>query len=247
MEYIRAIDKAFDDVERMVRTQFIPGLATRFDASPKQKAAALAKSLRIKQKTARKAAQAAAKKLDRAHKRQHVSTVARTTGVQLQLPEKWKPKILRQWARENAALMERASKRFQEKLAKAVSEGIARGQPISEIQKRIAEQYVRGPEVAKTRRQLRSIVRDQASKLQSRLTKERHDDLGITRYVWRTSQDERVRSTHTQRHGRKFKSASPIEPQLRKAGIGVDSHDGHPGEPPNCRCWREAVLEDLLK
>lgn len=47
-----------------------------------------------------------------------------------------------------------------------------------------------------------------------------------THYIWRTSGDSKVRSTHAENDGKIFAWDSPPE-------------TGHPGEDYNCRCWAE--------
>ena len=49
-------------------------------------------------------------------------------------------------------------------------------------------------------------------------------------YIWRTRQDNKVRSSHAANDGRVFSWDNPPS-------------TGHPGEDYNCRCWAEAVPE----
>jgi SPP1 gp7 family putative phage head morphogenesis protein len=49
-------------------------------------------------------------------------------------------------------------------------------------------------------------------------------------YVWRTVQDDHVRTSHRQRDGQTFSWNAPPE-------------GGHPGEDYNCRCWAVPVKE----
>lgn len=74
------------------------------------------------------------------------------------------------------------------------------------------------------------IARDQTSKTIGSLTKARHQQIGIRRYTWRTSGDERVRPTHSLLDGtvHSWDSAPSI---------------GHPGEDILCRCIAEPVIE----
>ena len=77
------------------------------------------------------------------------------------------------------------------------------------------------------------IARDQASKFWSDLNRIRHQQAGITSYVWRTSQDERVRSLHRGLEGKQYKYG-----QQTGAEGGLP-----PGQPVMCRCTAEPVLE----
>lgn len=66
------------------------------------------------------------------------------------------------------------------------------------------------------------IARDQSSKLNAVLTQARHEDVGITKYTWSTSGDERVRESHAEKDGQVFEYANP------------PADTGHPGHDYNC-------------
>ena len=77
---------------------------------------------------------------------------------------------------------------------------------------------------------LRRIVRDQNQKLVGGLNRVRHGQLGIERYQWLTSQDERVRPTHQANSGRIFEWANP------------PAETGHPSSDVNCRCLSTPIV-----
>jgi SPP1 gp7 family putative phage head morphogenesis protein len=81
--------------------------------------------------------------------------------------------------------------------------------------------------ISKNRAKL--IARDQIGKVNGALMRERHASIGVTKYRWRSSQDERVRNSHAARNGEVFSWDAPPS-------------DGHPGQPINCRCTAEAVF-----
>ena len=56
----------------------------------------------------------------------------------------------------------------------------------------------------------------------------RQEDLGVERYVWRSRDDDRVRSSHAENDDQVFRWDSPPS-------------GGHPGQAPNCRCYAEPV------
>lgn len=74
------------------------------------------------------------------------------------------------------------------------------------------------------------IARDQIGKLNGRMTQFRQQSAGITRYIWRTSRDERVRPSHQERDGKEFEWAKPPS-------------DGNPGIPIRCRCIAIPVID----
>ena len=77
------------------------------------------------------------------------------------------------------------------------------------------------------------IARDQSSKLNATLTQARHEDVGVTKYMWSTSGDERVRDSHAEKDGQIFEYANP------------PADTGHPGHDVNCRCVAIAVFDEV--
>lgn len=76
------------------------------------------------------------------------------------------------------------------------------------------------------------IARDQSSKLNAALTQARHEDVGIKKYMWSASLDERVRESHAEKDGQIFEYSNP------------PADTGHPGHDFNCRCVQIPVLDN---
>lgn len=74
------------------------------------------------------------------------------------------------------------------------------------------------------------LARDQTAKLNGELTELRQRSVGVSKYIWSTSLDERVRPDHAEREGEVFDWDSPPE-------------GGHPGEDYNCRCVAIPVFD----
>ena len=70
---------------------------------------------------------------------------------------------------------------------------------------------------------LRRLTRDQTNKTIGNLTEIRHRQAGIQRYIWQTSNDDRVRPTHAANDGKVFSWNEPPP-------------TGHPGFGIQCRC-----------
>lgn len=98
-----------------------------------------------------------------------------------------------------------------------------------------ASELVKRYQVAESRAAL--IARDQTNKFNGELTRHRQTELGIGFYIWRTSDDERVRATHQALEGRLF---SWTDPQYAPP-------EGHPGHPIQCRCQAEPDIETSLR
>lgn len=84
-----------------------------------------------------------------------------------------------------------------------------------------------------TENDARRIARDQIGKLNAQINQARQENLGLTGYIWRTSQDNRVRDEHTELEGESFEWDDPPP-------------DGHPGEPIMCRCYAEPDFSPIL-
>jgi SPP1 gp7 family putative phage head morphogenesis protein len=129
---------------------------------------------------------------------------------------------------QNVNLITSVDDRYYTEIEEIVFRGARQGTNIKEISRQIRQ---RG-NVSKSRADL--IARDQVQKFNGQLSQLRQTDIGVGRYIWRTSLDERVRPEHAAREGKVFSWDDP-------------PFDGHPGEPINCRCYAEPVLEDLIE
>lgn len=74
------------------------------------------------------------------------------------------------------------------------------------------------------------IGRDQVGKLNGRLTQYYQEQAGIEEYKWVTAGDERVRPAHRRLNGEVFKWKEPPP-------------EGHPGQPIQCRCIADPVID----
>lgn len=131
------------------------------------------------------------------------------------------------WTRANAKLISSIAERHVDRIAEVVEAGVRAGSRASVVARRIQET------TGISRRRAATIARDQVATLQGQVAAARQKKLGITSYRWRTAGDLRVRTAHRQREGRIFSWQQPPA-------------DGHPGQPINCRCTAEPVLDEVL-
>lgn len=93
-----------------------------------------------------------------------------------------------------------------------------------------------------TKRRAEFIAIDQLAKANAAITQERQESIGVKSYIWRTSNDERVRGdpkglypnarpSHFLRNGVSFSYDKPPE-------------GGNPGQAYRCRCYAEAILPE---
>lgn len=127
----------------------------------------------------------------------------------------------------NVDLIRTIPDRYFERVGRDVERALAEGWTPDALSDRLQDAY--GASESDAAR----IARDQIGKLTAQLDQDRQESLGVTQYVWRTSRDQRVRDEHDDREGVVFDWDDPPE-------------DGHPGEPIQCRCWSDPVLDDLI-
>ena len=86
------------------------------------------------------------------------------------------------------------------------------------------------------------IARTETSKISTALTQARSKVLGLDWYVWRTSQDVRVRDSHYLMSRVIVNWNEPPAPEHLK---GINSKLGHyhAGNAPNCRCYAQPVID----
>jgi SPP1 gp7 family putative phage head morphogenesis protein len=89
----------------------------------------------------------------------------------------------------------------------------------------LVDQIQRDGDITENRAKL--IARDQTSKMNSSFNQERQQQVGIEKFEWSTSEDERVRESHAELDGKIF---SWDDPPI------VDDEVATPGSPILCRC-----------
>lgn len=128
----------------------------------------------------------------------------------------------------NVQLIKSIRSQYLDKVQNAVTQSIVKGTLNKDLVQQIKD-------IGKTtEKRAVFIARDQSSKLNAALTQARHEDVGITKYTWSTSGDERVRESHAEKDGQVFEYANPPE------------DTGNPGHDFNCRCVAIPYLGDVL-
>ena len=77
------------------------------------------------------------------------------------------------------------------------------------------------------------IARDQIGKLNAQVNQDRQEAIGLTGYIWRTMNDDRVRDEHAMLEGEAFTWDDPPE-------------DGPPGDACLCRCFGEPDFSPII-
>lgn len=134
------------------------------------------------------------------------------------------------WAKTNVGLITSIDSRYFDDVQRVVQETLERGLPTEKLREHLQERYA----VSESRARL--IARDQLSKLNGEIARERHKQIGVTQYLWTTSGDERVRDRHKELDGTLQRYDDP--PIINDQG-----DRGHPGDDYQCRCVGTPVLE----
>lgn len=182
------------------------------------------------------------------NRREQKRIVETVLGIRPEIGEPWLADLMRDFTKANAQLIGRVTDDFIDRVERRISTRVREGVRAEEIQREIERDFIssQGLEVQIAKRRAKLIARDQIASLQGDITRVRQQAIGVRRYIWRTAQDERVRSTHRQREGQIFVWDEPIGPQLDAKGLKIDTVDGPPGKPINCRCYAEPILDDLV-
>lgn len=145
-----------------------------------------------------------------------LSTVVQNEGLQ---------DILIATTRENVGLIKSIPDEYLKKIETAVftstTQGSKAGSMVKQIQKIGKVTFARA----------KLIARDQSSKLNSAISQQRQQNLGVEEYIWRTSGDERVRNDHRSKNGKTFRWDSPPK------------DTGHPGQDIQCRCIAQPIIK----
>lgn len=170
--------------------------------------------------------------------------------------EAWASEALTSWVNTNVNLITKLSTDVATDVEGIVSRGLQSGLRVEEITQELIGRKTGelGIETI-SRNRARFIARDQISKLNGQITQARQTELGVERYVWRTSQDERVRPSHRVLEGRTclwnnasvvLQDADDPTSRMKRSSLSPTGYVGHPGSDYQCRCYPEPVLEDVL-
>ena len=120
-------------------------------------------------------------------------------------------------ALRNAELIKGLAEDTEKRVAEAITRNLTQGGTARDLSQELQEQF------AIEQRRASLIARNEVANINSQLNELRQKEAGVEMYVWRTSQDERVRPDHAALEGTQHKWSDP----------GPDNGN-HPGEAINC-------------
>lgn len=191
------------------------------------------------------AAALAAQAVDAYNAGQFAKVTKRVFGDPVRGPEAFTDDTLRAFVKQNVALVQKLADDTRADIERLVFDAHRRQITSVELKKQLLSTTLPEGVFRKVKTRAALIARDQVGKLNGQITQYRQNSIGVTRYIWRTAMDERVRGrpggmypnaipSHWAREGKTYSWNKPPE-------------GGHPGEAINCRCYAEAILEDVLE
>ncbi|WP_303229434.1 phage minor head protein [uncultured Dialister sp.] len=137
---------------------------------------------------------------------------------------------------QNARYITSMASGVADKVSKDMARGYMEGKRPEELMRDVLKRW---PEL--TEWHARLIARTETSKASTALTRVRAEGAGLDWYVWRTSEDARVRTSHHHMDGVICSWSDPPSPE--KLVHQKDRGRYNPGEIFNCRCYPEVLLE----
>lgn len=164
----------------------------------------------------------------------NIRKILRDAGMTVKLI--WTPQIRDAYQAvigENVGLIKSIPQQFLGSVEGDVMRAVSMGMDLSTLTEKLQDAY------GVTKRRAKNIARDQAAKANAAITKERHEQLGITHGIWRHSGASREpRESHVNMNGKEFELAK---------GAYLDGEWVLPGQAINCRCTWRPVIATLRK
>lgn len=137
--------------------------------------------------------------------------------------------------KENAKLIKTIPDEIRTDLTKYIAEEGLKGRRSEDI---LADLIKKIPD--KKKYILKRIARTEVSKTQTALIQARAASLGADWYIWRTSEDERVRGSHIKMNGVLVSWKDPPSPEALAGMKSAGKY--HAGDIYNCRCYPEPIV-----
>lgn len=144
-------------------------------------------------------------------------------------------RLSQRFVRRNTALITSIPEKSLNDVERVIEAGVQAGMRSSELAKQITGIKSSGGEGSSEWRKARNravlIARDQTLTHSAQLSRSRQRANGVTKFIWRTVGDGRVRDLHEDRDGVEYTWAD-----------GAGAQDTYPGDGVQCRCSSEPIL-----
>ena len=156
-------------------------------------------------------------------------------GTNVFVSEPWLEEKMSAFVKENVDLVSKWSDGLKSQAEEIIMRGARTGTNVKDIESELKDRIG----VVGSRYDV--IARDQVNKFNAQLSQTRHEAIGIDKYIWDTSQDERVRPNHAALNGESFSYDDPP-----MGGGTSDDDEGNPGDGINCRCSAIPDVSDIV-
>ncbi|WP_369436124.1 phage head morphogenesis protein [Lysinibacillus fusiformis] len=150
-------------------------------------------------------------------------------GINPTQREPWLETFIISRINDNVGYIRNIEDDYLDQIRNVVQDGVTEGRSTRQIRESILERV----DVAESRAQF--IAVDQAGSILGQMNAERHQQIGIDKFKWLTSQDERVRDSHKVLSDKIFSYDDPPT---------VNGRTVLPGEDYRCRCVAIPVFDD---
>ncbi|MCM0627406.1 minor capsid protein [Lysinibacillus sp. OL1_EC] len=161
--------------------------------------------------------------------RHNIANQLAVRGIDLAQREPWLETFLVNKIQVNVTYIKNIEDDYRSEVENVVRDGVREGQSIKQIRESILQRV----DVAESRAQFLAV--DQAGSILGQMTAERHQSIGIEKFEWYDSADERVRKSHKDLNGKIFSYDDPPT---------VNGRVVLPGEDYRCRCVAIPVFDD---
>ena len=188
-------------------------------------------------------------KLNSANKQRFLKSVNSGLGIDIEtmVSEKGLNDIVALQRQKNEVLIKSIPEEFFKGIEIEIQNGISNGLRPEQIQKNISGIKGISSNFGKLENRIKMIARQETSVINSQLTKARYESAGVDIYEWSTSEDERVRKSHSVLNGKICKMgdntvyADSIEDAKKgkwKKRSSIGGVELDPSIDYNCRCTR---------
>lgn len=146
-------------------------------------------------------------------------------GIDPTLNEPWLAEFMRISIAENVSYISTIRDEYFPKIESIIYQGVKNGSSVKKIRDQLVER------VGMTQKRAEFIAVDQTGSIFGQMTAKRHQQMGAPKFTWLTSNDEKVRKTHKELHGKVFSYNDP-------PAVGL------PGTDYRCRCVALPVFEE---
>lgn len=155
----------------------------------------------------------------------NIQAQARVKGIELPSYEPWLDDFMKVTIAENVSYISTIRDEYFTKIESIIYQGVKNGLSIKDIRDQLIER------IGMTEKRAQFIAVDQAGSILGQMTAKRHQSIGVKKFRWSTSKDERVRPAHRALSDKVFPYDDPPS-------------EGLPGTPFRCRCVALPVFDD---